>query len=52
NLSVIHSLSGQVLASDSVDAGWRVSLAGEAGQVLVAWDARGVARRTGYDALL
>ncbi|KPW43907.1 Insecticidal toxin protein [Pseudomonas syringae pv. antirrhini] len=52
NLSVIHSLSGQVLASDSVDAGWRVSLAGEAGQVLEAWDARGVARRTGYDALL
>ncbi|MQQ33693.1 RHS repeat protein [Pseudomonas sp. SZ57] len=52
NLSVIHSLSGQVLASDSVDAGWRVLLAGEAGQVLEAWDARGVVRRTGYDALL
>lgn len=52
NLSVIHSLSGQVLASDSVDAGWRVLLAGEAGQVLEAWDARGIVRRTGYDALL
>lgn len=52
NLSVIHSLSGQVLASDSVDAGWQVLLAGEAGQVLEAWDARGVVRRTGYDALL
>lgn len=52
NLTSIHSLSGQVLASGSVDAGWRVSLAGEAGQVLEVWDARGVARRTGYDALL
>ncbi|AAO54756.1 RHS repeat domain-containing protein [Pseudomonas syringae group genomosp. 3] len=52
NLSVIHSLSGQVLASDSVDAGWRVSLAGEAGQALVVWDARCVVRRFGYDALL
>ncbi|RMN42520.1 insecticidal toxin complex protein TccC [Pseudomonas syringae] len=52
NLSVIHSLSGQVLASDSVDAGWRVSLAGEAGQALVVWDARCVVRRIGYDALL
>ncbi|RXU04323.1 hypothetical protein B1F69_01330, partial [Pseudomonas syringae] len=52
NLSVIHSLSGQVLASDSVDAGWRVLLAGEAGQVLEAWDGRGIVRRTEYDALL
>ncbi|KTB86469.1 RHS repeat domain-containing protein [Pseudomonas syringae] len=52
NFTSIQSLSGQVLASGSVDAGWRVSLAGEAGQVLEAWDARGVARRTGYDALL
>ncbi|AVB24634.1 hypothetical protein L6218_09415 [Pseudomonas syringae pv. syringae] len=52
NLSVIHSLGGRVLASDSVDAGWRVLLAGEAGQVVEAWDARGVVRRTQYDALL
>ncbi|KPY88335.1 RHS repeat-associated core domain-containing protein [Pseudomonas syringae pv. tagetis] len=52
NLSVIHSLSGRVLASDSVDAGWRVLLAGEAGQVLEAWDGRGIVRRTQYDALL
>ncbi|KAA8695783.1 YD repeat protein [Pseudomonas caricapapayae] len=52
SLNVIHSLSGQVLASDSVDAGWRVLLAGEAGQVVEAWDGRGIVRRTQYDALL
>ncbi|MQU30912.1 hypothetical protein [Pseudomonas helleri] len=30
NLLTVYSLSGQVLATDSSDAGWRVSLAGEA----------------------
>ncbi len=52
NLVNIHSLSAQVLARDSVDAGWRVSLPGEAGQMLQGWDGRGTARRSEYDALL
>ncbi len=52
NLVNIHSLSTQVLARDSVDAGWRVSLPGEAGQMLQGWDGRGTVRRSDYDALL
>ncbi|MCI3943995.1 toxin [Pseudomonas syringae] len=52
NVTNIHTLSGRVLASESVDAGWRVSLAGDAGQVVEAWDGRGVVRRTRYDLLL
>ena len=52
NVTNIHTLSGRVLASESVDAGWRVSLAGNAGQEVSAWDGRGVARRTRYDAQL
>jgi insecticidal toxin complex protein TccC len=52
NLSNIYSLSGEVLCSESVDAGWRVSLPGEAGELLAEWDGRGTERRLEYDALL
>ncbi|WP_297835978.1 RHS repeat domain-containing protein [Pseudomonas sp.] len=52
NLSAVYSLSGQPLRSDSVDAGWRVGLFSEAGQVHEAWDGRGIRRRHEYDALL
>ena len=49
NLLTVYSLSGQVLATDSSDAGWRVSLAGEAGQPLEVWDARESHWQTAYD---
>ncbi len=52
NLVSIPSLSGQPLCSDSVDAGWQVSLPGAAGQPIEAWDQRGWHRRTEVDALL
>ncbi|WP_458373421.1 RHS repeat-associated core domain-containing protein [Pseudomonas laurylsulfatiphila] len=35
------SLTGTVLATDSVDAGWRVLLLGQAGETLSQWDSRG-----------
>ena len=49
NLLTVYSLSGQVLATDSSDAGWRVSLAGEAAQPLEVWDARESHWQTAYD---
>ncbi|MGP5277034.1 RHS repeat-associated core domain-containing protein [Pseudomonas helleri] len=49
NLLTVFSLSGQVLATDSSDAGWRVSLPGEAGQMLEVWDARESHWQTAYD---
>ena len=49
NLRTLYSLSGQVLATDSSDAGWRVSLPGEAGQMLEVWDARESHWQTAYD---
>ncbi|WP_223434556.1 MULTISPECIES: RHS repeat-associated core domain-containing protein [unclassified Pseudomonas] len=52
NLLTLPSLSGQVLCSDSVDAGWQLSLPGAAGQSLEAWDQRGWHRRTEHDLLL
>jgi len=52
NLQTIYSLSGQVLGSDSVDAGWRLALFGEAGQVVASWDGRCSQRQIGYDELL
>lgn len=52
NLVTIPSLSGQPLCSDSVDAGWQVSLSGAAGQPVESWDQRGWHRRTELDALL
>ncbi|WP_256357709.1 RHS repeat domain-containing protein [Pseudomonas sp. PDM28] len=52
NLSQIFSLSGASLASDSLDAGWRVALQGAAGQIVERWDGRGSRTLTEFDALL
>lgn len=49
NLTNIHSLSGKLLRADSVDAGWRVNLPGDAGQILRSWDQRGSCQQTTYD---
>jgi insecticidal toxin complex protein TccC len=50
--STIHALSGAALLTDSVDAGWRVSLSGESGQGLETWDSRGSRCSISHDALL
>lgn len=47
-----HSLAGQVLSLDSVDAGWRASLFGTGAQALDSWDGRGTYRQTTYDSRL
>ena len=52
NLNTIYSLGGQGLLSDSVDAGWRLGLLGESGQIVEGWDGRGSQRQVEYDALL
>lgn len=52
NLQTIHALSGAVLSTDSVDAGWRVALLGEAGHSLHHWDGRGSQRWLRYDTQL
>ncbi|MCH5490473.1 RHS repeat-associated core domain-containing protein [Pseudomonas syringae] len=52
NLMQIVSLSGALLLSKSVDSGWRVSLNGEAGQLVDSWDGRDNPRQIEYDALL
>jgi insecticidal toxin complex protein TccC len=49
NLATVYSLSGKVLSTISVDAGWRVSLLGEADQPVQGWDGRGSQSRTTYD---
>ncbi|MGH8348049.1 MAG: RHS repeat protein, partial [Pseudomonas sp.] len=52
NLQTRHGLSGAVLSTDSVDAGWRVALLAEAGQAVRGWDSRGSQRWMQYDAQL
>ncbi|WP_349969700.1 RHS repeat-associated core domain-containing protein [Pseudomonas caspiana] len=52
NLRMVYSLSGQVLLTESVDAGWRLALLGEAGQSLEGWDGRGSVRQAAYDDML
>ncbi|WP_339527227.1 RHS repeat domain-containing protein [Pseudomonas sp. EL_65y_Pfl2_R96] len=49
NLTTLYSLSGKALLVDSVDAGWRLSLPGDAGQTLRSWDQRGNHWQTTYD---
>ena len=49
NLSSIYSLSGRLLQTDSVDAGWQVNLPADAGHIVRTWDQRGNARHTRYD---
>jgi len=52
NLNQIMTLSGVPLSTRSVDAGWRVVLNGEAGQLVESWDGRGSHSLTEYDELL
>lgn len=51
NLHTRPSLAGQVLRSDSVDAGWSVILYDAAGRVVWAEDGRGTRSRTEFDQL-
>lgn len=44
-----YSLSGLVLHTASVDAGWRIGLFGDAGQSIEGWDSRGTHRLSTYD---
>ncbi|WP_122581603.1 RHS repeat domain-containing protein [Pseudomonas viridiflava] len=52
NSTHVLSLTGQTLLTDSVDAGWRLVLFGEADQLLNSWDGRCLERRADYDDLL
>ncbi|RRV06665.1 RHS repeat protein, partial [Pseudomonas sp. v388] len=52
NLRTTYSLSNQALLTESVDAGWRLGLMGEAGQAVEGWDSRGTQRQVAYDAAL
>ena len=52
NLQTTHTLSGAVSSTNSVDAGWRVALLGEAGQPIHNWDGWGSQRWMRYDAQL
>jgi insecticidal toxin complex protein TccC len=49
DLMQVNSLSGVLLKSSSVDAGWRLTLCGEDGQALQSWDSRGSHWQTEYD---
>ena len=49
DMTQISSLSGALLLSKSIDAGWRMTLFGEAGQASENWDSRGSHRQTDYD---
>jgi insecticidal toxin complex protein TccC len=52
NLATVYRLSGEPLKVDSVDAGWRLSLPGLAGEALQRWDQRDNHWRITYDLLL
>ena len=52
NVTQQLSLSGAPLLTDSVDAGWRLALAGHTGQVVERWDGRGSHALTEFDALM
>ena len=49
NLATAYGLSGQALLTDSVDAGWQLSLPDEASLTCSFWDARGSQRHTEFD---
>ncbi len=49
NLIHRHGLSGTLISTDSVDAGLRVNVVGEAGQQVQVLDGRGTQRRLLYD---
>jgi insecticidal toxin complex protein TccC len=48
-LTTVYNLNGAVLKSDSVDAGWRLTLPGLAGEPLQRWDERGSHWRATFD---
>ncbi len=48
-LTTVYSLNGAVLKSDSVDAGWRLTLPGLSGEPLQRWDERGSHWRATFD---
>ncbi|WP_341958932.1 RHS repeat-associated core domain-containing protein [Pseudomonas sp. RC10] len=50
--STVYSLSDQPLLTDNVDAGWRLTLFGEAGQPLENRDSRGTLFASEYDELM
>jgi insecticidal toxin complex protein TccC len=52
NLCTVYGLNGAALKISSVDAGWRLSLPGLAGEILEHHDERGNVWRTRYDQLL
>ncbi|MQT73630.1 RHS repeat-associated core domain-containing protein [Pseudomonas helleri] len=52
NQSMRYSLSGQVLLTDSVDAGWRLACHDAAGQLRDSWDGRDTHRCFTYDELM
>lgn len=49
NLETVHALNSNVLATRSVDAGWRVNLFAETGRRFQTWDGRGSEQRFEYD---
>jgi insecticidal toxin complex protein TccC len=51
SLTQIHGLAGQPLLTVSVDAGWQLSLQGEALQVQQSWDGQGNTTRFEYDSM-
>ncbi|MHC8289610.1 RHS repeat domain-containing protein [Pseudomonas sp. XS1P51] len=51
NLTTVYGLSGQPLQTDSVDAGWQLSLLDQAGSLCSFWDGRGNQRHIDYDDL-
>ncbi|KHA74931.1 hypothetical protein NZ35_01260 [Pseudomonas chlororaphis] len=52
NLSTVYLLNGQVLRSNSVDAGMQLSLFGPGSETLMDWDSRGTRRDIEHDLLL
>ena len=52
NFTRVYALSGTELSSNGGDAGLRLSLFGEAGQICSSWDGRGSRRELEYDDLL
>lgn len=49
NLKNAYNLGARLLASVSVDAGWNISLLGDAGQTLATWDSQHIRHATQYD---
>ncbi|MBN3864913.1 RHS repeat protein [Pseudomonas frederiksbergensis] len=49
NLTTVYSLPGNVLRTDSVDAGTQINLHGLADEVVLGWDSRETRREVEYD---